>query len=83
MRTYALPFLIALVSSGSAFASQPADPSDNQVSNLQTSEDIYQIIQEDNSKRAPEKTANAVEGDSKSLQERERERKGLPRYWNG
>ena len=83
MRTFTLPLLIALASAGSAYADQTPNQTDNRVDNYQTSKADTQSIYKDDSIPAQDPSLNSVKNETKSLKERERERKGLPRYWNG
>lgn len=83
MKAFALPLLIVLASSGTAFAAKTNNQVDNRQDDNQTSENTTRSIYKDDSRPAHTPSLEAVESKSKSLQERERERKGLPRYWNG
>lgn len=82
MKTTALTTLILLASSGSVFANQLNEASS--VSNEPATHTVVQKSPDD--KQFTNATDVSVKGSvvqSKSNQERDRERKGLPRYWHG
>ena len=83
MKNIALPLLFVLATAGQAFADQKLNQAENKLDSYQSNENVTQSIHEDDSERTREASVKEIKNNSKSLKERERERKGLPRYWNG
>lgn len=83
MKTFTLPLLVAIAFTGYAFAEQTPHQPDNQINSYQPNKTVTQSSDEDDSETAQGASQNSAETENKSLKERERERKGLPRYWNG
>ncbi len=83
MKTFTLPLLVAIAFTGPAFAEQTSRHPDNQINSYQPSKTVTQSSDENESESTQGASRNSAETEKKSLKERERERKGLPRYWNG
>lgn len=83
MKTFTLPLLVAIAFTGYAVAEQTPHQPANQLNSHQPNKTVTQSSDKDNSESTQGASQDSAETENKSLNERERERKGLPRYWNG
>ena len=83
MKTFTLPLLVAIAITGYAFAEQTPHQPANQINSHQPNKTVTQSSDKDNSESTQGASQDSAETENKSLNERERERKGLPRYWHG